>query len=100
MQRRLSPELKKSIALQAISGSNVTQLAQNHQVCRNTVYSQKLLAQTAVNEVFLESAPNDQVFLRSQHDYMRGRTPAEVLTGTSHPNWLEMLGFQRFKKAA
>ncbi|WP_433999735.1 hypothetical protein [Endozoicomonas sp.] len=43
---------------------------------------------------------NHQVFLRSQHDYMRGRTPAEVLTGTSHPNWLEMLGFQRFRKAA
>ena len=43
---------------------------------------------------------NHQVFLRSQHDYMRGRTPAEVLTGTPHPNWLEMLGFQRFRKAA
>ena len=43
---------------------------------------------------------NHQVFLRSQHDYMRGKTPAEVLTGTPHPNWLEMLGFQRFKKAA
>ncbi|MCH9664452.1 MAG: transposase family protein [Gammaproteobacteria bacterium] len=43
---------------------------------------------------------NHQVFLRSQHDYMQGRTPAEVLTGTPHPNWLEMLGFQRFKQAA
>ncbi len=43
---------------------------------------------------------NHQVFLRSQHDYMRGKTPAEVLTGAPHPNWLEMLGFQRFKKAA
>ena len=43
---------------------------------------------------------NHQVFLRSQHDYMQGKTPAEVLTGTPHSNWLEMLGFQRFKKAA
>ena len=43
---------------------------------------------------------NHQVFLRSQHNDMRGRTPAEVLTGASHPNWLEMLGFQRFKKTA
>lgn len=42
---------------------------------------------------------NHQVLLRSQHDYMRGRTPTEVLTGTLHPNWLEMLGFQRFRKA-
>jgi hypothetical protein len=41
---------------------------------------------------------NHQVFLRSQHDYMQGKTPAEVLTGKRHQNWLEMLGFQRFKR--
>ncbi|KZL20180.1 hypothetical protein [Pseudovibrio sp. Ad37] len=43
---------------------------------------------------------NHQVFLRSEHSYMQGKTPAEVLTGTPHPNWLEMLGFERFKRAA
>ncbi|OED49427.1 hypothetical protein ACH42_01800 [Endozoicomonas sp. (ex Bugula neritina AB1)] len=43
---------------------------------------------------------NHQVFLRSQHAYMQGKTPAEVLTGKTHPNWLEMLGFKRFKRTA
>ena len=73
MQRRLTPELKKSIALQAISGSNVTQLAQKHQVCRNTVYSQKLLAQTAANEVFLAPVPDGQVLfdLPVTKDFLR-----------------------------
>ncbi|MGI9280481.1 MAG: hypothetical protein ACR2PX_12770 [Endozoicomonas sp.] len=73
MQRRLTPELKKSIALQAISGSNVTHLAQKHQVCRNTVYSQKLLAQTAVNEVFLAPVPDEQVLfdLPVTNDFLR-----------------------------
>ena len=41
---------------------------------------------------------NHQVFLRSQHDYIQGKSPAEVLTGQPHPNWLEMLGFKRFKR--
>ena len=41
---------------------------------------------------------NHQVFLRSQHDYIQGKSPAEVLTGQAHPNWLEMLGFKRFKR--
>lgn len=43
---------------------------------------------------------NHQVFLRSEHDYMRGKTPAEVLTNTLHSNWLEMLGFKCFKRSA
>ena len=43
---------------------------------------------------------NHQVFLRSQHDYMQGKTAAEVLRGSRHQNWLEMLGFTRFKRLA
>lgn len=43
---------------------------------------------------------NHQIFLRSKHDYMQRKSPAEVLTGISHSNWLDMLGFQRFKRIA
>ena len=73
MQRRLPPELKKSIALQAISGSNITQLAQKLQVCRNTVYKQKLLAQTTINEVFLAPVLDNQVLfdLPVTKDFLR-----------------------------
>ena len=73
MQRLLTPELKQSIALQAISGNNVTQLAQKHQVCRNTVYRQKLLAQTAIDEVFLAPVLNNKVLfdLPVTKDFLR-----------------------------
>jgi len=30
----------------------------------------------------------------------KGKTPTEILTGKPHEHWLQMLGFQRFKKAA
>ena len=43
---------------------------------------------------------NHTPFLRSERDERRGKTPATILAGKSHPHWLEMLGYQRFKKAA
>jgi hypothetical protein len=33
---------------------------------------------------------------RSDHPQRVGKTPAELLTGQSHPHWLEMLGHTRF----
>ena len=35
---------------------------------------------------------------RSERPERVGKTPAEVLTGKSHPHWLEMLGFTRFRR--
>jgi hypothetical protein len=32
--------------------------------------------------------------------HRKGKTPAQMLTGKEHLNWLEMLGYQRFKQAA
>lgn len=60
MQRRLSPECKKSIGLQAISENNISHIARLHQVCRNTVYTQKQTTQTAVNEAFMDQDPDNQ----------------------------------------
>jgi hypothetical protein len=28
------------------------------------------------------------------------KSPAEILSGKPHPHWLEMLGYERFKRAA
>lgn len=39
---------------------------------------------------------NHRRFLRSEHPERVGKSPAELLTGHSHPHWLEMLGYQRF----
>ena len=39
-------------------------------------------------------------FLRSEKQHRVGKTPTEILTGKPHQHWLEMLGFERFKRAA
>jgi len=36
---------------------------------------------------------NHRRFLRSEHPKRVGKSPAELLTGQSHPHWLDMLGF-------
>jgi hypothetical protein len=42
---------------------------------------------------------NHRPYLRSAKPERRGKTPAQLLTGQDHPHWLEMLGFQRFRRA-
>jgi hypothetical protein len=37
---------------------------------------------------------------RSDREERVGKSPAELLTGQEHQHWLEMLGFQRFRRAA
>lgn len=39
---------------------------------------------------------NHHRFPRSDHPHRVGKSPAELLTGTPHPHWLEMLGHRRF----
>jgi hypothetical protein len=41
---------------------------------------------------------NHRRFQRSAHAERVGKSPAELLTGQTHPHWLEMLGYQRFKR--
>ena len=43
---------------------------------------------------------NHTPFLRSEKEERGGKTPAQILNGKAHPHWLEMLGYQRFKRAA
>jgi hypothetical protein len=42
---------------------------------------------------------NHRRFLRSEHDERVGKSPAELLSGESHPHWLQMLGYQRLDQA-
>ena len=43
---------------------------------------------------------NHKPFIRSCISKRVGKSPAELLTGIPHPHWLELLGHNRFKKAA
>ena len=43
---------------------------------------------------------NHRRFMRSELPERQGKSPAELLTGKQHDHWLEILGFERFRKAA
>jgi hypothetical protein len=43
---------------------------------------------------------NHRRLVRSERAERVGKSPAELLTGQSHPHWLEMLGYKRFRRAA
>jgi hypothetical protein len=48
--------------------------------------------------VLLQFFLNHRRFLRSEHSERVGKSPAELLTGQSHPHWLEMLGYRPFSR--
>lgn len=41
---------------------------------------------------------NHHCFIRSERAERVGKSPAELLSGRSHPHWLELLGFKRFSR--
>jgi hypothetical protein len=43
---------------------------------------------------------NHRRFTRSERAEREGKSPAELLSGQEHEHWLEMLGYQRFRRAA
>ena len=61
MPKHLSPEQQQSIAKQAISTGNISHIAQQHQVSRNTVYAQRQRALSALGDEFLSSAPDEKI---------------------------------------
>jgi hypothetical protein len=42
---------------------------------------------------------NHHVLQRSERPERTGKTPAELLTGTAHRHWLELLGYKRFSRS-
>ncbi len=51
---RLAPKAKKAIALDALSGMGIAQAARKHDVCRNSVYTQKKEAEAAIDQAFTQ----------------------------------------------
>ncbi len=41
---------------------------------------------------------NHRTFMRSERPERVGKSPAELMTGQPHPHWLELLGFERFRR--
>ncbi len=42
---------------------------------------------------------NHRTFMRSRCPERVGKSPTELMTGETHPHWLELLGFERFQRA-
>ena len=42
---------------------------------------------------------NHRALARSERPERVGKSPTELMTGKSHPHWLELLGFERFRRS-
>lgn len=42
---------------------------------------------------------NHRTLARSERPERGGKSPTELMTGKSHPHWLELLGFERFRRS-
>ena len=60
--RRLAPEAKKAIALDALSGMGIAQTAKKNAVCRNSVYAQKTKAEAALEAAFADTTDATVLF--------------------------------------
>ena len=64
---------------------------------RNYFFLRKQLGPSYLN--LLQFFLNSRQFMRSESEERVGKSPTELMTGKSHPHWLELLGFERFQQA-
>ena len=64
---------------------------------RNCFFLRKQLGPDYLN--LLKFFLNHRQFMRSECEERVGKSPTELMTGESHPHWLELLGFERFQQA-
>jgi hypothetical protein len=69
-----------------------------HSRLRPYLAEQKTVTQKIIG--LLQFYLNHKPFMRSQHERLKNKTPAEAMTGKPHLPWLEMLGFACFKQRA
>ena len=62
---------------------------------RNYFFLRRQLGAPYLN--LLQFLLNHRTFLRSHRPERVGKSPKELMTGQSHPHWLELLGFTRFQ---
>lgn len=64
---------------------------------RNYFFFRRNLGDNYLN--LLQFFLNSRRFMRSELPERVGKSPTELMTGEEHPHWLELLGFNRFKRA-
>jgi hypothetical protein len=91
-------EIRETVAALADSTVRASSLVENlNSRLRNYFFLRRHLGSDylALLQFFL----NHRRLERSDRAERVGKTPAELLTGQSHPHWLEMLGFTLFRRA-
>jgi hypothetical protein len=89
--------LREAVAAVAAGGVRASSVIENlNSRLRNYFFLRRQLGADylALLQFFL----NHRRFLRSEHPERVGKSPAELLTGESHPHWLELLGYQPFSR--
>jgi hypothetical protein len=105
---------RRAAPLQRILGERYYPLSQAlDAVCRRTVRASSLVENlnSRLRSYFflrrhlgndylalLQFFLNHRRYQRSEHPERAGKSPAELLTGQSHPHWLELLGYTRFSR--
>jgi hypothetical protein len=64
---------------------------------RNYFYLRRNLSQGYLD--LLRFYLNHKVFMRSDRPERVGKSPIGLLTGKAHPHWLELLGYELFRKS-
>ena len=64
---------------------------------RNYFYLRRNLSQGYLD--LLRFYLNHKAFMRSDRPERVGKSPTELLTGKRHPHWLELLGYELFRKS-
>jgi hypothetical protein len=87
-------EAVRDVADQVVRASSVIENINSR--LRNYFFLRRHLGQDylALLQFFL----NHRRFQRSEHPERVDKSPAELLSGQSHPHWLEMLGYTRFSR--
>jgi transposase-like protein len=61
--RSLGPEQRQALALAALQGDNISQMARRHEVSRQFLYHQRDIAQAALDRAFSPEPPSDEAVL-------------------------------------
>ena len=65
---------------------------------RNYFFLRRKLGQGYLYLDLLRFSLNHRVFMRSEWPERVGKSPTEFMTGKPHPHWLELLGFELFRR--
>ena len=92
-------EIEQSVVVAMDNTERTSSMVENiNGRVRKYIRNRKMIGQNYLD--LLRFFLNHKPMVRSAREERKGKTPAEILSGKPHPHWLELLSFERFKRAA